>query len=297
MASSLWVFIVVGCLTLSARAQQWQLVWEDTFDQGYLDPNKWDYEVDCWGGGNNEKQCYVNHQENVYVQNGVLHLNAIHHPGGYTGSPENCTNNNENSCTWTQPCTSGRIRTLKAVDGSWLYGRFEISAKMPRGDFLWPALWFLPTDWVYGTWAASGEIDLLEFRGQDRHDAEHTLHFGGEWPYNTYDGSHMITHPFDLTDQFHLYAMEWERDEMRWYVDGALMHRMNLDRSFYSGSGPNPYTANRQPFDQRFHMIINLAVAGNYFDPNRYGYFDEWYHPTTWTQPFQVDSVRVFRAL
>jgi len=153
----------------------------------------------------------------------------------------------------------------------------------------------LPTDSVYGSWAASGEIDIQEFRGQEPRDTTHTLHFGGQWPDNTYEGSGSLDAGFDLTEGFHTYVLEWERDEMRWYLDDTLKRKASLVRSFYAGSGPNPYNDIRQPFDQRFHMILNLAVAGNFFDPDRYGYFDPGYHSRTWTQNFQIDFVRVYR--
>jgi len=237
----------------------------------------------------------VDNTANVRVSGGILTIQPIYFPSGYQGSLENCTDNNQGSCTWTQPSTSGRIRSLKAIDGSWTYGRFEIRAKMPRGDFLWPAIWMLPTDKRYGEWAASGEIDIMEFRGQDNRISEHTLHFGGQWPNNRYEGSGPWDNGVNLADDFHTYILEWDANEIRWYIDGNWRRSATLERSFYSGVGPNPYTANRQPFDERFHMILNLAVAGNFFPADRYGAFDPKYHSTTWTQPFQIDYVRVFK--
>lgn len=290
------LFVGVLILLIGIIEAQWTLIWSDEFNQNSLDTSKWDYEIDCWGGGNNEQQCYTSRPQNVYLSNGALVLRPEYHPYGYTGSYENCTNNNENSCAWTRPCTSGRIRTLKAVDGSWAYGRFEIRAKMPIGDFLWPAIWMLPTDNKFGSWAASGEIDIMEFRGQDQRISEHTLHFGGQWPYNVYEGSGPIDNGFNLTSDFHVYQLEWELNEIRWYIDSVQKRSATLNRSFYpNNGGPNPYTDIRQPFDQRFHMILNVATGGNFFNPGRYGYFDPAYHSRTWLQPFEIDYVRVYR--
>jgi hypothetical protein len=96
------------------------------------------------GGGNGENQCYTDRPENVRVANGRLVLEARR--GDYTGALAGCTNTAENSCTWTRPFTSARVRTKASAYGSWKYGRFEVRAQLPRGDFLWPAIWLLPTD-------------------------------------------------------------------------------------------------------------------------------------------------------
>ena len=119
------------------------------------------------------------------VENGRLILEARR--GDYTGSAAGCTNSD--GCTWSKPFTSGRVRTKKSAFGSWRYGRVEVRAQLPRGDFLWPAIWMLPTDNAYGTWAASGEIDIMEARGQRPSLVEGTLHYGAQWPNNVYSGS------------------------------------------------------------------------------------------------------------
>jgi len=274
------------------------MIWNDEFDGTSLNPSKWDYEVVCWGGGNNENQCYVQKPDVVFVRNGNLNIHPIRVPGDYQGTIENCTNNNDNSCTWTRPVISGRLRTLKAWDGSWTFGKLEMRAKLPRGDFLWPAFWMLPTDSIYGSWAASGEIDILEFRGQRTRETEHTLHFGGQWPNNRYEGSGRLDHGIDLTADFHTYAIEWYADIIHWFVEiggnWKLVRSATLNRSFYSGVGQNPYWADRQPFDQRFHFILNIAIGGNFFPSGEFGTFNPDYHPQTWTQDFIIDYVRVW---
>ncbi len=110
---------------------------------------------------------------------------------------ENPVGISQYGCVWTQPFTSARVRTKKSTRGSWKYGRIEVRAMLPRGNFLWPAIWMLPTDQEYGTWAASGEIDIMEARGQLNalSKVEGTLHYGAMWPNNVYEGSGPTSFP------------------------------------------------------------------------------------------------------
>jgi len=121
--------ILFGTLFLSLAifaSAEYKLVWQDEFNGNSLDLSKWQYEVDCNGGGNNELQCYTNHASNVQVRDGSLFVTA--RPENYNG----------------KQYTSGRVNTKAAA--SWKYGKFEIRAKLPKGDYLWPALWLLPRD-------------------------------------------------------------------------------------------------------------------------------------------------------
>lgn len=238
--------LLYGTLFLSLAliaSAEYKLVWQDEFNGNSLDRSKWQYEVDCNGGGNNELQCYTT--SNVQVRDGSLYVTA--RPENYNG----------------KQYTSGRINTKASA--AWKYGRFEIRAKLPRGDYLWPALWMLPRDSVYGGWAASGEIDIMEARGQSPTKSESTLHHGGAWPNNVYTGSGPIDFGVDLSADFHTYTLTWERDQMQFALDGRVYHTANLNRGWYSGRGANPYNANRQPFDQPFFFIINLAIGGGFF--------------------------------
>ena len=167
--------------------------------------------------------------------------------------------------------TSGRVQSRGK--GDFTYGKFEARIKLPGGQGSWPAFWMLPTPsdgssgGDYGTWAASGEIDIMEAVNlgatapgcaapcQDIHG---TLHFGGQWPNNaqTPSGSSTLT---DI-DAFHTYAIEWYPDEMRWFLDGQQYHSRNQNE-WYSQGAPNDPNA---PFDRDFHLILNLAVGGNW---------------------------------
>jgi beta-glucanase (GH16 family) len=104
--------------------------------------------------------------------------------------------------------SSARIRTKRRAD--WLYGRFEMSAQLPAGKGLWPAFWMLPSEEKYGGWAASGEIDIMEFKGYEPDQVHGTLHYGAPWPKNIYKGQPYRLPKGDFTSGFHVFAVEWE---------------------------------------------------------------------------------------
>jgi len=267
-----------------------QLVFIDEFEGDTLDLTKWDIEVNCWGGGNAERQCYTARSDNVYVEGGALHLRAIRE--NYRGTLDDCTLNAENSCEWEQAYTSGRVRTLKSPDGSWLRGRFVIRAKLPAGRGLWPAIWMLPTDSEFGGWAASGEIDIMEARGQEVDRVEGTLHYSSAWPNNRFVGSGPTTFPEidDFTQAFHDFQFEWTETSMAWSVDGSLYHREELNRNFCESPGC-PYLQQGEPWNKRFHLLLNLAVGGNFLaGPSGEDHL-------AWTRnELVVDSVKVYQV-
>lgn len=243
----------------------WALVWQDEFNGSQIDTAKWEHEVNASGGGNNELQYYTARGENSYVSNGTLKIVARRET--YTG-PEG-----------TRNYTSARLRTLNK--GDWRNGRFEIRAKMPAGQGLWPAIWMLPTDWVYGGWAASGEIDIMEavnLQAAGGNQVHGTLHYGGEWPDNVHSGQGM-TPATSVVNHFHTYTVEWEPGEIRWYVDGQ---HYQTQTEWWSSAAPYP-----APFNQRFHMILNVAVGGNWpGNPDGSSVFP---------QTMEVDYVRVYQ--
>jgi beta-glucanase (GH16 family) len=242
---------------------EWTLVWADEFDGAALDPNRWSIQTgdgcaqNLCGWGNNELQWYQ--ADNVEVADGLLTLTArVEAAGG-------------------RNYTSARIRSLDK--GDFLYGRFEIRARLPRGQGIWPAIWMLPTDERYGGWAASGEIDIVELVGHQPARVHGTLHYGGEAPANQSSGDSYDLSGEIFADDFHLFALEWEEGEIRWYVDGV---RYQTQTEWSSTAAPFP-----APFDQPFHLLLNVAVGGN------------WPGSPDITTPFpqsmQVDYVRVYR--
>jgi beta-glucanase (GH16 family) len=245
----------------------WKLVWSDEFSGNQLDLSKWSRTVSGTGGGNSELQYYTDRTQNSYVSNGTLKITALKET--FAG-PDG-----------TRNYTSGRLDSRNK--GDWKYGRMEISARLPYGQGIWPAIWMLPTDNIYGGWAASGEIDIMEAvntTAAGGNDVHGTLHYGGAWPNNTYTGK-PYTPTTSIVNNFHQYTVEWEPGEIRWYVDGKLYQTQN---AWHSGNANAKYPA---PFDQRFYMILNLAVGGNWpGNPNG---------TTQFPQTMEVDYVRVFQ--
>ncbi len=248
----------------------WNLVWSDEFNGDTLDTNHWrcDLGNGPHGWGNNELEFYTGRSENVRVTNGALHLVALketYHGFSYT---------------------SAKLKSRGLFRQK--YGRFEFRARLPVGQGYWPALWMMPEDGAYGRWAASGEIDIVESKGSNPTNVLGTLHFGGANPHNTQSfGPSYNFPPGESVADFHLYALEWTNDAVRWFVDGKLYETQT---KWWSSSNPtnttirNPYPA---PFDQPFYIIMNLAVGGNFGgNPNS---------STIFPGELQVDYVRTYQ--
>ena len=152
------------------------------------------------------------------------------------------------------------------------YGRFEFRAKLPTGQGIWPAIWLLPQSEKYGGWAASGEIDILEAKGQHPTIVQGTIHFGSRWPANTYLKQEFTLPDKGRIDAFHVYALEWSPGEIRWLVDGKLYATRNFwwSCSDHEGSRGLPPVNESElnswpaPFDQPFFIVMNLAVGGKF---------------------------------
>lgn len=248
-------------LTLAQTNGFCNLVWNDEFDGPTLDTSKWQKEANCHGGGNNELQCYTARDKNVYMEDGKLVLKA--YKERYTGTQAGCTDTQ--GCTNTKDFTSGRVRSALAPGGSFLRGRMEIRAKLASGSHLWPAIWMLPTDWNYGGWAASGEIDIMELRGNYPKVISGTLHHGGEWPNNKWTSSGDKTFADDLSQDYHVYALEWTETQMKWFMDSTNFYTLDMNTWWNTSINNNPYTARGQPWDRKFHFVLNLAIGGGYF--------------------------------
>lgn len=272
----------------------WELVWSDEFSGAALGSG-WDREENCWGGGNNELQCYTDRPDNIQVADGKLHLIARREP--HTGlavseDAEDAASAGEK----TQPHTSARIRTKG--NGDWTYGRFEIRAKLPAGQGVWPAIWMLPTNSPYGPWPVGGEIDIVEAVNLHGNNASQaatvygTLHYGRQPPGNKHSGfSHNLPDGANPADDFHVYALEWEKGEMRWFVDDVHYATQTQEVWFTEFPGPDGKLmrgAEDAPFDQPFHLILNVAVGGNWPGPPD--------QDTTFPVQMEVDYMRVYRC-
>lgn len=250
--------IVAQCIYI----QNCELVWADEFDGTSVDINKWEfmlgdgsaYGIPGWG--NNEKQYY--RSQNATVANGELTITAKQE--SYGG----------------KSYTSARLRTR--YKGDWTYGRIEMRAKLPVTQGMWPAFWMLPTNSPYGGWAAGGEIDIMESKGSIPEQIHGTIHYGGEWPDNTYSGNTTNLAAGTATN-WHVYAVEWQEGVIRWFVDGQLY---STKTNWYSTNGSYP-----APFDVDFHLLLNLAVGGWFpGDPDQ---------TTVFPQDYIIDYVRVYQ--
>jgi beta-glucanase (GH16 family) len=268
----------------------WKRVWSDEFDGKDIDRAKWDfdigngfydYDANQWinGWGNDELQYYTKEPENAFVKDGMLHIRAVKeslHGCGYS---------------------SARLKTRKR-DGSPLfnqrYGRFEFRAKLPTGQGIWPALWMLPQVEKYGPWPLSGEIDVMEARGQEPTKVLGTLHYGARWPANVHSSNDYVLPDKGTIADFHVYAVEWEPGEIRWFVDGKPFASQSFWWSSSKTAGGkglipkteadlNPWPA---PFDQPFYLVMNVAVGGKFLGkPAR---------TTSFPVEMVVDYVRVY---
>lgn len=268
------------------KAQKWQETWLEEFDGTALDTTKWSYqngtgaEYGVAGWGNNEQQYYTD--KNLKVSGGELTITAQkeRNPGG-------------------TPYTSARIWTMNddktTAKFSQTYGRMEAKMKLAGGEGyegVWPAFWMLPVDNYYGGWPLSGEIDILETRGREPDKVDGTVHYGKPWPNNESQGGvfefskSQYNQDSDING-YHVYAVEWEPGEIRWYVDDELYYTYS---NWYSQSSDNPekfrYPA---PFDQDFYIILNMAIGGT---------FDNGYVPSDDNLPvdMKVDYVRVYQS-
>lgn len=264
--------------TKDRTSEGYTLVWNDEFDGTELDMSKWSFQIgtkDPNGGpdnwGNEELEYYTD--KNHELKDGKLII---------TAKEEEMEG---------MPYTSTRIRTI-TDDGKTLYapryGRVEARMKLPAEDGLWPAFWMLPEDTsIYGTWAASGEIDIMEARGRVPDEVGGTLHYGSQWPNNTYSGK---TYKFDTSKTdisgYHLYSVEWEPGKITWLVDDVPYGSIS---NFYSKGANNAdnYTYGA-PFDVPFYIILNLAVGGTYDG-------DANLENATFPSSMEVDYVRVYQ--
>ncbi len=238
------------------------LVWADEFNYtGLPDSTKWSYDVGGHGWGNQELQYYTNKRsENARVENGKLIIEA--RKESYEGNDY----------------TSARLVTRNK--GDWAYGRIEVRAKLPAGTGTWPAIWMLPTEWIYGNgdWPDVGEIDIMEHVGHREGYIHGTIH---THDFNHMDGTQQGDEIFigDAVDTFHVYAIEWTENKIEWYVDNIKYFTFNNN-----GDGWSAW-----PFDHPFHLIMNIAVGGTWGG-------EQGVDDSIFPQKMELDYVRVYKT-
>ena len=231
-----FVFLFSTCFPIiNLYSQTYQLVWSDEFDtSGLPDESKWNYDVGGGGWGNQELQYYTSKRlQNARVEDGKLIITAIREV--YSD----------------MDYTSARLVTK--YKGDWLYGKIEISASLPAGRGTWPAIWMLPTDWEYGGWPASGEIDIMEHVGYDEGVVHGTIHTEA---YNHTIGTQVgdTIHINDAMSAFHVYSIEWTPTKIDFFTDGVKYFTFNKNSDDYK----------KWPFNKRFHLLLNIAVGGSW---------------------------------
>ncbi len=254
------IVLLISC-TSGKKQNDKNLVWNDEFNySGLPDSVKWEYDIEGneWGWGNNEAQYYTRQRkENAWVKNGLLYITARH--DNYKG----------------HKFTSVRLVTRNK--GDWLYGRVEVKAKLPTGRGTWPAIWMLSTDWEYGGWPESGEIDIMENVGYNPDSVFAAVHTATYNHVKSTQKTAGIALP-DCDEEFHVYAMEWNKNEIKTYVD---------DNHIFSFS--NEGTGYKEwPFDKRFHLLLNVAVGGTWGGA-------QGIDTAIFPQAMEVDYVRVYQ--
>lgn len=235
----------------------WVIAWHDEFDGSELDLKNWTFDIGGGGWGNQEWEAYTNRPENVRVEDGMLVIEAREEPELIAG----------------RNYSSARIKTQGLH--AWQYGRIEARIKLPYGQGIWPAFWMLGDDLSKKGWPAAGEIDILEFIGKEPDHIYATVHAPGYSGGNGV-GSSLVVSEQSLKNDFHVYAIEWEENEIRWYFDEQQYFKLTPD------DVPDKWI-----FDHPFFIILNLAVGGRWPGyPNK---------TTVFPQFLYVDYVRVYQ--
>lgn len=238
-----------------------KLVWSDEFNNGSLNLNDWMFETGdgcpgLCGWGNNELEYYTSRPENLFFHNGNLVIEA--RKEDYSG----------------RSYTSAKIVTRGKK--SFKFGRMDIRAKLPKGKGVWPAIWMLPQQNVYGVWPKSGEIDIMELVGHEPNKVYGTVHFGPGPSSTQYSRGYQLP-TADFSTDFHVYSIIWDSNSIQWLVDGQV----------FSSFTKTDVGSATYPFNEEFYFIINLAIGGNWpGSPDA---------TTVFPQQLVVDYIRVYQ--
>jgi beta-glucanase (GH16 family) len=300
VAAVLLLSVVSNLLGQGAVGSSWQLVWADEFEEdGAPDPAKWDYDLGFGNGGwgNSEVQRYTDELDNARVENGNLVIEVHQVEQGRVPG-----------------YTSARLVTRGKA--SWLYGRVEARAKLPSEVGTWAAIWMLAEQQIYGTqlWPDNGEIDIMEQVGYEL-DAGFKALVGNPQLPNIHGTLHTndrnfskgtggiggATYLADSATTFNIYAVNWHPDRIEFELNGSVF--FTLERSsLFSVRNPPEETWPFWPFDQPFHLIVNVAIGGDWggvyntglYPSSPYG-ADGIDHDGDWPQRMEIDYIRVYQ--
>jgi beta-glucanase (GH16 family) len=259
-------FLPVGPTAFASNPTVWSLVWSDEFggpSGSAVDSSKWSFDIGGNGWGNNELETYTDRTDNAHVEGGLLVIKALKET--FTGTDG-----------LTRNYTSARLLTKNKF--SQAYGRFEARIKIPYGQGIWPAFWMLGDNIGTAGWPTCGEVDIMENIGKEPSIVHGTFHGPGYSGAQGVSAAYALPNGQKFSDDFHTFAVEWEPNVMRFYVDGLL----------YKTRTPADLPAGKSwVFDHPFFIILNVAVGGG-FPGNPDG-------TTVFPQQMLVDYVRVYQ--
>lgn len=253
MKRILLVLILVSNFSFGQKNER-KLVWEENFNGNALDTLSWNFELgngcpNVCGWGNNERQIYT--KDNHELKDGFLIINTKKEAGSYT---------------------STRITTAQKKE--FQYGRIEARAKVPTGKGIWPAFWMLGSNIKTVGWPKCGEIDILEYVGKELSTVFTTLHTEDSHGNSVNSKKTTIV---GIEEGFHVYAIDWTKEKIDFFVDNKLVYSFN----------PKEKNEKTWPFDQKFFILLNVAVGGNFGGPE----VDD----TIFPQQFSIDYIKVYQ--
>lgn len=236
----------------------WELVWQDEFEGDDINLDYWTHEIGGNGWGNAEAQYYSNDAKNSFIEDGYLVIQALEEKVG------------------GKLYSSARLITRDKVEVA--YGRVEARIQIPYGEGIWPAFWMLGNNLGRKGWPDAGEIDIMENIGREPAMIHGTVHGPGYAGGDGVGGSKRLSGGGRYADEFHIFAIEWEEEEIRWYMDEQMYFKIT------PAAVPGDWV-----YDHPFYIILNVAVGGRW--P---GYPDD---TTTFPQTMKVDYVRVYEKV
>lgn len=234
----------------------WELVWQDEFEGDDINLDYWSHEIGGNGWGNAEAQYYSNDPKNSFIEDGYLVIQALEEKVG------------------GKLYSSARLITRDKVEVE--YGRVEARIQIPYGEGIWPAFWMLGNNLGRKGWPDAGEIDIMENIGREPALIHGTVHGPGYAGGDGVGGSKRLSGGGRYADDFHIFAIEWEEEEIRWYMDEQMYFKIT------PAAVPGDWV-----YDHPFYIILNVAVGGRW--P---GYPDD---TTTFPQTMKVDYVRIYQ--